>query len=274
MTTMRAASERPVGGILGGTFVAQASGAGAGGGAEGRGPMTRRRSRYFLDPPAGAATAPCARAGNLGPPPCPTRPASKVTAPRGRGSREAAGPSAGGADGIGAALGTTPPTVSLAALTRRPPRNRPVAAREPRREDVPGDPAASRPPVPRTGRPKLAGLLPRASRATFPQDPPKEIAPALRSFENQTDPTAVGCLPKLPGFSLRTRVCLPFGEILSRKCFSIFGCLLRRQLKFLICVAAPHHPVERVDCAVYLCILLAIIISWFENWQFGRTQPP
>lgn len=78
--------------------------------------MTRRRSRYFLDPPAGAAAAPCAGAGNLRPSPCPTRPASKVTAPRGRGSREAAGPSAGGADIIGAALSATVPTVSLAAL--------------------------------------------------------------------------------------------------------------------------------------------------------------
>ncbi|MEJ1271322.1 twinfilin actin binding protein 1 [Cricetulus griseus] len=90
-----------------------------GGGAEGRGQMTRRRTRYFLDPPAGAAAAPCAGAGNLRPPPCPTRQASKVTAPRGRGSREAAGPSAGGADGFGAALGATAPTVSLAALPGR-----------------------------------------------------------------------------------------------------------------------------------------------------------
>ncbi|KAH0500125.1 Twinfilin-1 [Microtus ochrogaster] len=81
--------------------------------------MTRRRNRYFLDPPAGAAAAPCAGAGNLRPPPCPTRPASKVTAPRGRGSRESAGPSAGGADGFGAALGVTAPTVSLAALWGR-----------------------------------------------------------------------------------------------------------------------------------------------------------
>ncbi|EGW10215.1 Twinfilin-1 [Cricetulus griseus] len=81
--------------------------------------MTRRRTRYFLDPPAGAAAAPCAGAGNLRPPPCPTRQASKVTAPRGRGSREAAGPSAGGADGFGAALGATAPTVSLAALPGR-----------------------------------------------------------------------------------------------------------------------------------------------------------
>lgn len=88
----RVASERTGGGDRGGAYVPQAKAAGAGGGAESRGQMTRRRSRYFLDPPAGAAAAPCAGAGNLRPPPCPTRPASKVTAPRGQGLPGGGGP--------------------------------------------------------------------------------------------------------------------------------------------------------------------------------------
>lgn len=95
--------------------------------------------------------------------------------------------------------------------TRRPPRNRPVAAREPRREDVRGDSAASRRPCGEQEDPKLAGLLPPASRATFPRDLPKEMVPALRSFENQTHPTAVGCLPNSPDY-LSERGCAFLSE--------------------------------------------------------------
>lgn len=271
MTTMKVASERTGGGILGGVYVALESGAGAGGGAESRGPMTHRRSRYFLDPPAGAATAPCAGAGSLGPPPCPTRQASKVTAPRGRGSREAAGRNAGGAHGIGAALGATAPTVSLAAL----PGGRHVTGRwwlpENRGcEDVPGDPAASRPPCREQEDRSWLGSCRRPAERLFPRDPPKEIAPALRSFENQTAPTAVGCLPNSPDFSLRTRVCLPSGEIPSRECFSIFGCLHPRQLQSLICVAAPHEP--RGDSR--MCSLLVYLTRrlLFPGWKIGNLD--
>lgn len=215
----RVASERTGGGDRGGAYVPQAKAEGAGGGAESRGQMTRRRSRYFLDPPAGAAAAPCAGAGNLRPPPCPTRPASKVTAPRGQGLPGGGGPerwrrrrrwSRSGCDGP----------------DRVPRRPYPAAATFTggsacRRAEW-GTGADPPPPDPGSRSRKTPG---RPSRAPLLGTPPrKEIVPALRSFEKQTNPAALGCLPNSPDFYLRTGACFPPGEILRRKCFSIFGC--------------------------------------------------
>lgn len=144
--------------------------------------MTRRRSRYFLDPPAGAAAAPCAGAGNLRPPPCPTRPASKVTAPRGRGSREAAGPSAVRRGRLWSGSGCDGPDHVPGGPVGPPPRNR-QWVRENRAVWLGTGPSRGRP-----------GPAERLSSVA----PVKEIVAALGSFEKQTNPTAVGCLPDSP----------------------------------------------------------------------------